>query len=141
VGSAGGAATPREYYHYETGGSRFDSFAFFRIFQRCLHLSAKPIFADVDGDGLQDYLAGSYTAIFIIFSESMAPRWNRTFSRQSRVLSRSGITIPIPSSATTIPYDLGESAQVEISIFNVRGHRVKELLDAFHRQGSYAIRW
>jgi len=130
-------------YHYEQEAAGSTSFAFFAEYFNDVYISsAKPIFADVNGDGLQDYLAGSYYGDIHYFQRidgtQVEPHLLTTIPRSFAL----GHNYPNPfNPATTIPYDLGESAQIEISIFNVRGQRVKELLDAFQPAGSYAIRW
>jgi flagellar hook assembly protein FlgD len=43
--------------------------------------------------------------------------------------------------ATVIGFTLAEPAQVSISIYNVRGRRVAELVDALYGAGTHRIGW
>ncbi|MCK4639941.1 MAG: T9SS type A sorting domain-containing protein [Candidatus Marinimicrobia bacterium] len=42
---------------------------------------------------------------------------------------------------TTISYDLPEEGHVELSVYNIRGERVKTLLKGFQEVGSYQLSW
>ena len=42
---------------------------------------------------------------------------------------------------TTINYDLPERGFVTVTVFDIRGRKVKELVDRFHDAGSYGVRW
>ncbi len=43
--------------------------------------------------------------------------------------------------STTISYSIPESGEVEVSIFNIRGQRVKQLYKGYKSQGGYILKW
>jgi hypothetical protein len=72
------------------------------------------------------------------FDQSSADRW-AMFLPESHVLHPSW---PNPfNSTTTIRYEVGATAQVELVIFNMLGQRVTELAKGRHSAGSYIVTW
>lgn len=42
---------------------------------------------------------------------------------------------------TTIEYELNRSDKIQLEIFNIRGEKVKTLVNEFQNAGSYRIQW
>ena len=43
--------------------------------------------------------------------------------------------------STTIKLDLAESGKIELAIYNIKGQKVKTLLDAYSSKGHFEITW
>ena len=53
-----------------------------------------------------------------------------------------GQNYPNPFNPSTIfPYKLGKSGKVKITIYNIRGQKVRVLVDGFQERGSYSAKW
>jgi len=70
--------------------------------------------------------------------------WARTDTNPEIPLSRYTLHQNYPNpfdSITTIPYELSQSAEVDISIFNVAGQKVNVLETGIHTSGSHVVEW
>jgi len=129
--------------HYEQDAPGSTSFIFITEFFNDVYISAaKPVFVDVNGDGKQDYLAGSYYGDIRYFQridETFIEQGEISVTPQSFALFQN---YPNPfNSSTTIHFDLPRSTQVDITVYNTLGQSVKTLLDNFQHAGSHEVRW
>ncbi|MBN1153695.1 VCBS repeat-containing protein [candidate division KSB1 bacterium] len=130
-------------YHYEQTETASDSFNYVAEFFNDVYISsAKPVFVDINHDGLDDYLAGSYLGDIRYFQ-----RIKDTFVDLDGMRTwPEYITLfqnyPNPfNPATTIRYDLSQSARVKVSIHNMHGQTVKILEDTFQQAGTHVLKW
>lgn len=104
---------------------------------------SKPIFVDINGDGLDDLLVGDSDGGIHYFQ-----RDKEMFVEENVVTGirphyfRLLQNYPNPfNPATAIQYDLPKSTKVNISIYNMLGQTVKVLVNNFRQAGSYNVRW
>jgi hypothetical protein len=45
------------------------------------------------------------------------------------------------NSGTIVPYTLAKPAWIRISVYNLTGEKIIQLLDSFHRAGNYVVSW
>jgi hypothetical protein len=104
---------------------------------------------DVNGDGLSDVIVGAphwkfgtregYWGIFL--GDRQIPT-----SVQVKSSPPTAFTLhqnyPNPFNASTrIEFSLPEAGRVQMQVFNINGALVRNLLDAYHTAGTYAITW
>jgi len=129
-------------YHYEQddiGGTSFtlktQDFAGISITD-----GARPVFADINGDGLEDLIVGNTDGGVRYFQRNAD-----TNIEEHQVNSSSYNLLPnYPNPfnpLTTIQYHLPKSTKVNISIFNMVGQRVKILENRYQQAGPYTVQW
>jgi len=53
-----------------------------------------------------------------------------------------GVNFPNPfNPSTTIRFDLAKNDYVQIDVFNIRGQRVKTLINEYHEAGRFSVEW
>lgn len=101
-----------------------------------------PVFVDFDGDGDLDFISGNTLGGIQYFEnksftsvESEKPKLARTF--------RLFQNYPNPFNASTIiKYEISEPDDIaKLYIFNVRGERVRTLINSNQAQGIHAVHW
>ncbi len=104
--------------------------------------TAKPVFLDVNGDGLEDYLAGTYWGDVRYFQ-----RMDETLVEEHHLVSYpQAITLyqnyPNPFNlSTTICFQVDKRCDVRINIFNTFGQHIKSLSNKSYSPGDYTILW
>jgi hypothetical protein len=120
---------------------------------------------DIDGDGDFDIISGITTGAFIIdckLSKGLKTPWktyrgnllrtgfygdNELFTstdenvpQVTKVILNQNYPNPFNPS-TTISFSLPENSSVELDIYNIKGQKVRSLLDDQRDKGSYSIVW
>ncbi|UCE08599.1 MAG: T9SS type A sorting domain-containing protein, partial [bacterium] len=130
--------------HYEQDAVGSTSFTLISDALNEIHVSsAKPIFADINGDGLEDLIVGDYYGGVHYFQRDQDVGIKSDFISGSNALSFQLFpNYPNPfNPLTTIRYDLSKSVNVNVSIYNLLGQRIKVLENGFQQAGSYAVQW
>ena len=69
---------------------------------------------------------------------------NKTDEVDQTIVARTELRANYPNPfnpTTTIAFDIKEAGNVKIEIFNIRGQKVKTLVDEYYRSGRYTIHW
>jgi hypothetical protein len=131
-----------ELNHYEqdaAGGTSFtlitDQFAGISIAD-----GSRPVFADINGDGLEDLIVGNTNGgvryfqrneVTAVEAEHVNPHTFKIFPNYPNPFNPS----------TTIQYSLPRSVNVNISIYNLLGHTIKVLENKFQHAGFHQVHW
>lgn len=130
--------------HYEQDAVGSTSFTLISDNLNEIHVSsAKPIFADINGDGLEDLIVGVYDGGVHYFQRDQDVGIISDYISGSNALPFQLFpNYPNPfNPITTIRYDLLKSVNVNVSIYNLLGQRIKVLENGFQQAGSYAMQW
>jgi hypothetical protein len=104
---------------------------------------SKPVFADVNSDGLDDMFVGKFDGGVHYYQRIDETKIDddperRLYIEQFKLFSN----YPNPFNAsTTIHYDISQTDRVNISIYNTAGQRIQVLVDEIQQSGSHSVRW
>lgn len=97
-------------------------------------------FGDVTGDAIPEICISDGDSLFLYgFGATGVEEENKVELASEFVLNQN---YPNPFNAqTTIRYYLPQSSRVELSIYNIRGQKVKTLVDGFQTVGFQSVTW
>lgn len=103
----------------------------------------KPIFADINGDGLDDLMIGSHSGGVRYFQRDIETFIEDNLNSNSNPYSfKIFQNYPNPfNPATEIQYDLPKSVEVNISIYNNLGQRITVIENGLQQAGSHTVQW
>jgi hypothetical protein len=131
--------------HYEQNAS--GSLNFMLISENFLGIKvngfSKPVFIDINGDGMEDLLVGERSGGIHHFQRNLETAVEENTSFDSKPLTfKIYQNYPNPfNPGTTIQYDLHKSVKVNISIYNSLGQKVIVLVNKIQPAGSYTVQW
>ena len=134
-----------ENHHYEQDAVGSTNFTY--ITNRFLDIDNKgeirPAIADINGDGLDDFLLGSHSGGIRYFQQNEDTFVEENLQRNSNPLTfEIHQNYPNPfNPSTEIQYNLPQSAEVNLSIYNNLGQLVKILYNGVQKAGSYTVQW
>ena len=104
------------------------------------------VFADVDGNGVQDLVVGSLrNAVSVWLSVSDTPTTVGERETQTSLVPQTPTlsqNYPNPfNPQTVIDYTLTHQSQVRLSVFNLMGQRVATLVEGHRTTGSHSVVW
>ncbi len=99
-----------------------------------------PVFIDLNGDGFEDLLVGDNTGAIHYFQRDEETGVEEVSIGPLTVKLYQNYPNPF-NPVTTIWYDLLQSADINISIYNMLGQKVKSLENGFRYAGTHLIQW
>ena len=99
-----------------------------------------PVFADINGDGLEDLFVGCYNGGIRYFQASDNTGMVQQSPDPDSFITFSVYPNPVHGSAR-IQYSLQRPANVQITVYNVLGEKVRLLENNFKVSGSHTIHW
>jgi len=104
--------------------------------------SSTPAFGDLDGDGRKDLVIGEYSGNFSFYKNLLplsSVQNGIGLSPHSYFL---GQNFPNPFNPnTTIRFSVPTAGRVTLTIHDILGREIAELLNAFVERGNHSIRW
>ena len=94
--------------------------------------------------------ATDYASLPVVLADDAGNLWTVLFSVSTGTAGDTPLVFDTALTAnypnpfnpkTTIPYSLAESAQVEMTIYNILGQRIRTLLDGHQSPGAYSVVW
>ncbi|MBN2031251.1 VCBS repeat-containing protein [bacterium] len=128
--------------HYEQNAPGSSDFTRIEYYFNDVDVSVlpKPVFGDINGDGLEDFLVGDgYGGIYYFQRDEDTGIEEMLINPFSfRILQN----YPNPfNPVTTIQYECPRSMNVHISVYNMVGQRLKVLVNGFQRAGMHSVQW
>jgi len=102
--------------------------------------NATPALADLNGDGDLDLTVGNYDGTFNFFENLTVVGLQNEAIRPSSAKLYPAYPNPFNPSVN-IHFELNESAQTKVSIYDLSGARIKTLMDGSPSAGSHKLRW
>jgi len=99
-----------------------------------------PVFADINGDGLEDLFVGCYNGGIRYFQASDNTGYEQQQPDPSSFITFSVYPNPVHGSAQ-IQYSLQRPANVQITIYSILGEEIRLLENSFNVSGSHTIHW
>jgi hypothetical protein len=86
-------------------------------------------------------IEGPETTLVVTGKHSSAPDAEESRHQPTSQVSLHGIAPNPFNPSTTISFDLSNEMTIELSVFNVRGERVRQLRSGFYPAGTYRVMW
>jgi hypothetical protein len=139
-----GSATRGTFFYRNTGSPQNASFTPDNSLQIPVLLRNTPCLVDLDDDGDDDLLMGIYGGGLVYYENQEFVGIER--STKSTAIDTDRIKLlgnyPNPFNPTTvISWRLAVSSQVNLSVYNLRGQKIKTLLSAFLLSGIHSVEW
>ena len=104
--------------------------------------------ADIDGDGDVEIISsfeyndgsGNYISTTYFFSTGVSLGVNQQISVPDNYKLFQNYPNPF-NPTTTIQYEMPQNGNINVSIYNIKGELVEELLDGYKNTGKYSIKW
>jgi hypothetical protein len=101
--------------------------------------------ADIDGDGEVEIVSSFHTSdpyesITYIFSTGVPLGVNQQISLPDNYKLSQNYPNPF-NPTTTIEYEISQNGNVNVSIYNIRGQLVEQLVDGYNTTGKHSIQW
>ena len=128
-------------HHYEQDSFDAESFSLISDYFFDLDVGgySKPVFVDINNDGLEDLIVGNRNGGIQYFQ-----RESSTVIEEKRVspIFKLHQNVPNPFQTNTdIRYVIHAAAKININIYNTFGQRIKILRNRIHQVGSYTVIW